>query len=386
MSRYGPQVLPESGGAGEAGRAIADALMMVQEHRRRKRQDEQADEDREYRRGRDVVADERQREQDQRQRVVDAIALHNAGYREGEPLPDPNGEDLAGMVAAQRGNATQMGTAAPAPAPDPRGNVTQMGMAPAAPPPPSAIREAGQQFYRLAGVPGYIDPSATPEARQGAREEARDTRTGERQDARDTATAGREDARDQRTATREDARDTRTATREDARDDRRYGRERDLGRERDASAERRARIRAQGGGDGVAGDPLNPKTLDARGRIVGQQLGAAERVLDDEGAELETEEYSGITPDSTDYHAIAAEIDSLRGVQGEISAARGGEPGARGRITRGIQWSDYKRRIHALELKRDRALGMGLDPQRVNAAYAQDVAQLAAAAGLAGGQ
>jgi len=392
VGRYSPTVLPERGE--DLGAALADAIQTFRGVRQDRKQERIAQEDRERRVRREDVGDERQREQDSRQRVLDAITRYQSGYREGEPPPDaPPEEQLAALIAAQRGNRTQAQDAAPPP--DQRGNLTQS-IVPGPRPPhggalpgssvpgpvdpraalaaPSAIRQAGTQFYRIAG--GYIDPTATPDARQDARAEARDTRTFERQGARDEAIAGREGARDER-----------LAGREDVRDDRRYRREMALADRRGASAERVARIRAAGGGDGVTGEPLNPKTLDARGRIVGQQLGAAERVLDDEGAELEMDDTGyGPPPDSSAYHAIAAEIDSLRGVQGEISAARGGDPRARTGITRGIQWSGYKQGLQRINQKRERALGMGLDPAKVNAAYARDVAALAAQAGLAGGQ
>jgi hypothetical protein len=430
MSRYSPTVHPESGGAGAAGAAIADALQGVAQHLRQKKQDKIAEEERQRQNKREDEQDTRAREAAERQKVLDAIAMFAAGYREGEPPPGapvdaPGGNpDVAMLIDAQRGNRTQ-GMAAPAaaapagiestyvdghsrlgnrlpsgpgvltdPAADPfaapPGPGPGMGPAPLGPRPGALIAQAATQFYRLPGGMGYIDESATPEARRRQREDEVDERE-ERQ-------LGERDARDHtqaleladRTDERQRARDDRLAGREDARDDRRYHREVDLEGLRSRNARSLQDLRGQQARDvatirnrGTAGadqGPLDPKTLDARGRLVGQQIDDAERRLDDEGERLETDEFfasEGSAPDSTAYHAVAAEIDSLRGVQRQISSARSGDAGARHSIDLQTRGSAYKQELSQLEQKRQRALAKGHPREVVDRAYADDTAALA---------
>lgn len=399
MSRYGPSVLPEAGpGFGDFANSVAGSLEQRRGRKRQEKQDQVFEEERQRTHTRQDEQDSLAREQAGRQRLLDAISLYDSGYREGSPPPsgDPT-QDLAAMVAGQRGNRLQGQGAAPEPSPGPQmGNATQTmgapgGTAQAAGPAmtgraggpaemgvPGPMTQLGQKFYLMPGGGGYIDPSQTPEARKRTAALEDDTRNQQQALELEGVQHGyRGQEQDQEHGYR-----TQEGEADNDRDDRRErGRQRhELGMEgeRTRRAQSVAEIRAGAVRDKADHEsgPLTPKTLDARGRMVSRQIGDTRSALDEEGEDL----LSQARPDSTQYHAIAERLDSLRGVGDQLAAARGGSPDAARGIMRDINHQGYTGQLSNLTQRRDRLVAKAKgDPaliERINQAYAQDANQL----------
>lgn len=229
----------------------------------------------------------------------------------------------------------------------------------------------GARFYKLPGVDGYIDTEGTPEARKQRYElEQEDRRFGHDRDIeglRSTNAQALEDRRQRGDLELEDRRNVN----ETGRDRLKYAQDTRHEREETRRAESVARIRAgaSGGNDG----PTGPKTLDARGRMISRQISDRSKALNEEGEQLDME----ADPDSTNFHRIASELDSLRGVQDQVTAARGGSPDAVKSISRQMNAQSYQQEVSALASRRARLLAKAAgNPEliaRINQAYSTDV-------------
>jgi hypothetical protein len=237
---------------------------------------------------------------------------------------------------------------------------------------PHPMTQIGQKFYLpLPGGAGYIDPEQTPEARQQrVARENEDYEYGHRRELAGTEHGYRteeEGGRYQHDVDLEGMRGRNQLTQDRAKyrhEDHQTGLETDR-------AVQVARIRAGGtsGNDG----PTGPKTLDARGRMIGRQISDRSRALNEEGEELSYQ----ADPDSSNYHRIASELDSLRGVQDQVTSARGGSPNAVRQISRQMNTQSYQQEVDALASRRARLLAKAAgNPEmiaRINQAYGTDV-------------
>jgi hypothetical protein len=373
MGRFSPGVLPEKDD--HFITALGDAIGTIRGAQQRREQQHRLD--RGEKRDDERLGMEKHR-QDQ-QDIHDQVDLYNSGYRSGE-APQNESEAIAQAIGSQRGNATQAQPAAAPVAGPQAGNSTQGmggpgGTAQAAGPAlaaaPSPIRQAGLQFYMLPGGNGYIDPRATPDARRAASEDARDTREhgqsmerlGVEHGYRGEEATAQHGFREGEIDREHGYRQSEGAT-SDRRADRREGR-------REGHEERMEQIR-QGGSD-----PAAPKNLDQRYTQVQSQINDDEQRQGVAGKGLaSTLDETGQPGDSTEYKAISAELDSLRGVRGRITSARGGDAGAAARIRREAGSTAYHKELSALEVKRQRAIATGIDPKKVDEAYARDAAAL----------
>lgn len=234
------------------------------------------------------------------------------------------------------------------------------------------MTQIGQKFYLpLPGGAGYIDPEQTPEARQQRATRANeDYEYGHKKELAGTEHGYRteeEGGRYQHDVDLEGVRGRNQLTQ-----DRAKFRHEDYqtGLETSRAVEvARIRANAAGGNDG----PTGPKTLDARGRMVGRQIADRSKALNEEGEDLSVE----AEPDSSNYHRIASELDSLRGVQDQVTSARGGSPDAVRSISRQMNTQSYQQEVSALVSRRARLLAKAAgNPEmiaRINEAYGTDV-------------
>lgn len=412
MSRFSPTVAPQNAPdqLGDLGHSVAGAIDSIRARRKNKKDEAEADADRTRRIGREDTADAVAAEQRGRQQLQDAIGLYNAGYRTGqaptgaadvgnaleqqrgnltpgqsysrqrEPAvfdEQPGTGRSGGFTEQPRGNQVNAGWGGLGPEPGARANQTQgsvatlldrqrsaQGPAPqaSAPPEPEPVHpmtQLGQKYYQIPGQQGYLDLSATPDARAQALEASKDAREfGQSKELEGVKHGykGEEEATGHGYKMTEQGQAQGAAMA--------------LERERTGRAERVAGIRA--GAVNGPQDPTGPKTLDARSRILARQIGDTRAALNQEGEELS---YAA-EPDSTAYHGIAERLDSLRGVSDEVAAARGGGPDAQRRIMRDINHQGYTAELSTLTQQRDRLIAKAKgDPaliERINAAFGQD--------------
>ncbi len=411
MSRFSPTVRPEYYGPQNPGSAIAGAIEDFRQARRQEKADAEGDTQLDlarYRAGwRPGHAPEDPDqvptyEADQAGHAVTSVADAIArGRSRGQAGPSPLG-------TGQPGRDTDPGMNPPVGIPQPVPNAgaaapatsrQRLGMLE----PGTLIHAAGTKFYALPHG-GYVDESATPEARAESSYQAHTADERQYQGRVRQEGYAHQDTHDEHLLDRQNAADRGRMVLEGQREDARGSLARDLERMRGEYGVKEAGIRANAtvgaagirhtGAAGTA-DPASPKALTEHFRMnERQQAGAAAQLRqvqrDAENAYGESSDDSTATRLQRRADQLQGRVDSLSTVGDLIAAARGGDPDAIAEVRATADPSDptlgaarpsldlpgYKAAVAKLEVARKAALAKGHPADVVARAYQQDMVKV----------